>query len=62
MITLLIIYVVVAALSYTYLAGKSDSKQGISIRRCMFAMMWPIHALHAYMRMLRSWDQESNND
>lgn len=62
MITLLIIYVAVAALSYTYLAGKTGGKQGISARKCMFVMMWPIHALHSYIRMLRSWDQEHNND
>lgn len=54
MITLLIIYFTIAAVSYMAMAKETDRKAvGVTIRKALNALCWPVTAVTLYTRHIR---------
>jgi fucose 4-O-acetylase-like acetyltransferase len=57
MIVLICVYILGAALTYTYLMGKTaDKNNKNTFKKVIFSILWPIHAICAYSRMVANWE------
>ena len=57
MIIIISTYIIVALVSYSFLIGRSYGKKGaFNTRKLLFSLMWPIHAMIEYFRMVGRWD------